>query len=103
MHKLRGSSCYRLHFLLLLLSAALIVSYTGEHDIGSLLFRILILYCSDWTDRRLLGRRRRRAGRQRRQESISFGDSGEPMALPSGVMDGFAPLWNLQGPSRVCS
>ena len=75
-----------MHLLLLLPSAAPVIGHAGEHDISSMLLRVLILYCADWPGCRLLGRRRRRAGRRMRQESISLGDTGEPMTLPSGVV-----------------
>ena len=47
-----------MHLLLLLSSAAPIIGHTIEHDIGSVLYRILILNDADWPDRQLLGRRR---------------------------------------------
>ena len=75
-----------MYFLLLQPSAASIIDHTGEHDISPMFLWILVLYGADWPIHRLLGRRRRWAGRRRRQESISLGDFGEPMTLPSGVV-----------------
>ena len=57
----------------------LIVGHAGEHDISPVLFGILVLYGSDWSNCRLLGRRRR-------QKAVTLGDPGEPVALPSGVV-----------------
>ena len=85
MHELGGLCCYCIYFLLLLPSAAPIVSHAGEHDISSMLLRVFILYPADWPNRRLLRRRRRRAGRRRGLESVTLGDPGEPVALPGGV------------------
>ena len=92
-----------MYFLLPPPSAVLIVGHAGEHDISSMLFRILILYCTDWPGHRLLGRRRRRAGRWRGQESITLSDPGEPVAFPSGVVGRLHAIGNLQEASRVCS
>ena len=78
-------------------SAVLVVGHAGEHDIGSMLFRILILYYADRPSRRLLVRRRRRAGRQSRQESITLGDPGEPVAFPSGVVGWLCAAVKLAG------
>ena len=86
-----------MHFLLLLPSAASIVGHASNHNIGSMFLRVLVLYGADWSGRRLLGWRRRRAGRRRRQESISLGDSGEPMALPSGVLGRLRTTVELAG------
>jgi hypothetical protein len=86
-----------MYFLSPLPSAVLIVGHAGEHDISSMLFRIFILGCADWPNRRLLGRRRRRAGRRKRQESVALGDPGEPVALPSGVVGRLRAAVKLAG------
>ena len=86
MHELWSVRGHYLHFLLLLPSDAPVVGHAGEHNIGSMFLWVLVLYGTDWSGRRLLGLRRRRSGRRRRQESISLGDSGLPMTLPSGVV-----------------
>ena len=70
---------------MLLSSTVLVIGHTGENDIGSMLFRELILNCADWLDRRLLRRRSQLARRQRRQ-SFTLGDLGELVALPGGVV-----------------
>ena len=85
-------------------SAALVVSLTGEDDVGGVFFREFVL---DGTDcrpsRRLLG-----AG------GGGPGGGGGNIPLPLVIrmsqwhfrvvwLDGFAPLWNLQGASRACS
>ena len=48
-----------------------------------MLFRVLVLYCVDWPDCWLLGRRRL-PSRRGWQEAVSLGDPGEPVALPGG-------------------
>ena len=95
MHELWSTCRNRIHFLLLLAPTASVIHYTGEHHIGSVLIRELVLYCADWPDGRLLGRLWRRPS---------------PLAILVSQwhflvvwFDGFAPLWNLQGASRVCS
>ena len=86
-----------MYLLLLLPSTASVIGHASEHNVGSVLCRILVLYGADWPGRRLLGRRRRWAGRRRRQESISLGDSGEPMELSSGVVGRLRATMELSG------
>ena len=83
--------------MLLLPSAAPVIGHAGKHNIGSVLLRVLVLYGADWSGRRLLGLRRQRSGRRRRQESISLGNSGEPVTLPSGVVGGLRAAMELAG------
>ena len=86
-HELWRLRRYCIHLLSLQLPAASIISHTGEHHIGSLLFRVFVLYCADWPDSRLLERRwRRLLSRQGRQEAVSLSNPGEPVALPDGVI-----------------
>ena len=59
--------------------------YAGEYDVGAMLLGELILDCTDWSDHRLLRRRSRRTCWWRRQ-AFAHGDSGEPVAFPSGVV-----------------
>ena len=76
-----------IYFLLLQPPAASIISHTSEHHVGSVLFRVFVLYSTDWPDCRLLGRRRMRLPSRRGwQEAVSLGDPGEPVALPGGVI-----------------
>src|SRR3989337_3798875 len=84
-HELWGFRGDSIHLSVLLTPAVPVVSHAGEDDISSVLFGKLILDRADWPDRRLLGRWRRRASRQRRQ-SFALGDVGEPVALPGGVV-----------------
>ena len=86
-----------MHLLLLLPSAAPVINHAGKHNIVSVLLRVFVLYGADWSGRRLLGLRRRRSGRRRRQESISLGNSGEPVTLPSGVVGGLRSAMELAG------
>src|SRR4051812_5927355 len=62
-----------------------------------MLFRVFILYGTDWPDRRLLRRRRWRAGRRRRLESVTLGDPGEPVAFLSGVVGRLRAAVELAG------
>ena len=71
----------------MLAPVAPVIRYTGEHHIGPVLIWELVLYHADWPDSRLLGRGRRLLpSRRGRQEAIFFGDPGEPVALPGGVI-----------------
>ena len=82
----------------------LVFDLACEDDVGGVLFRELILNGSDyWPSRRLLG-----AG----GGGPGGGGGTSPSPLEIRVsqwhfqvvwLDGFAPLWNLQGASRVCS
>ena len=92
-----------MHFLLLLPSAASVIGHASEHNIGSVFLWVLVLYGTDWSDRRLLGLRRRRSSRRRRQESIPLAILVSQWHFRVVRLDGFTPLWNLQGASRVCS
>ena len=87
-HELRCVKSYYIHLLLLQPSVASIIGHAGEHNIGSMLFWVLVLYRADWSDRRQLGQRRMRLpSRWGRQKVVSLGDpGGEPVALPSGVL-----------------
>ena len=60
-----------------------------------MLLGIIILYATDWPGRQLL--RRRRAGWRRRLESVTLGDPGEPVALPSGVIGRLRAAVELAG------
>ena len=86
-----------MHLLLLLSSATPIIVHTGEYDIGSVLCGILMLNGADWSGCRLLGLRRRRSNMRRRQESVSLGNSSEPVTLPSGLVGGLCAAMEFAG------
>ena len=104
MHELgvAGGDCVDL--LVLSAPAALVFNLAREDDVGGVLIRELILNGSDyWLSSRLLG-----AG----GGGPGGGGGTSPSPLEIRVsqwhfrvvwLDGFAPLWNLQGASRVCS
>ena len=85
-------------------STALVFNLAREDDVGSVLIWELIQNGSDcWSSSRLLG-----AG----GGGPGGGGGTSPSLLEIRVsqwhfqvvwLDGFAPLWNLQGASRVCS
>ena len=104
MHELRGAGGDCVDLLVLSASAALVFNLAREDDVGGVFIWELILNGSDcWSSSRLLG-----AG----GGGPGGGGGTSPSPLEIRVsqwhfwvvwLDGFAPLWNLQGASRVCS
>ena len=96
-----GGNC--IDFLVLPAPAALVFNLACEDDVGGVLIRELILNGSDcWSGSRLLGGWRRWGGRRRRHQPLALGDRVSQWHFRFVWLDGFAPLWNLQGASRVC-
>src|SRR4051812_40171827 len=87
MHVLGGVGDNRIDFLVLSALAAPVFGLAGEDDIGGVFVRELVVHGSNyWPSDRLLRSRRRRTSRWRRHEPFTFGDSGEPVALPGCVI-----------------
>ena len=87
MHVLGGVGRDHVDFLVLSASAAPAFGLACKDDIGGMLVGELIMHGSDCgPNGRWLWGRRRRTGRRRRREPFAFGDSGEPMAHPGGVV-----------------
>ena len=104
MHELGVAGGDRVDLLVLSAPAALVFNLAREDDVGGVLIWELILNGSNcWSSSRLLG-----AG----GGGPGGGGGTSPSPLEIRVsqwhfrvvwLDGFAPLWNLQGASRVCS
>ena len=94
MHVLGGVGSDHADFLVLSAFAAPVFGLACKDDVGCMLVGELIMHDSDCGPN---GRLRRRAGWQRRREPFAFGDSGEPVALPGGVVGQFCTAVELAG------
>ena len=98
MHKLRVVGGDRVDFLLLSAPAAPVFSLACKDDVGVMLVGELVLNSPDrWSSGRLLRGWRRLASRWRQHQSLAFGDSREPMTLPSRVVGRLRAAVELAG------
>ena len=98
MHKLWVVGGDRVDFLLLSAPTASVFSLACEDDVGGMLVRELVVDGSDhWPGGRLLRCRRRLTSRRRRHQSLAFGDSREPMTLPSRMVGRLRAAVELAG------